>query len=77
MITRRHMSANIEGMLRNYKYKKITFITDDNGKPMTDKAARKELARLQELGHKLIPCGECEGFDPFGGGCPGHEVKEE
>jgi len=44
---------------------------------MTDKAARKEIARIQELGHKLIPCGECEGFDPFGGGCPGHEIKEE
>lgn len=70
------MSTNIEGMLRHYKGKKITFMEDDNGKPLTDKQARAEIARLQALGHKLIPSGNCEGFDPFGGGCPGHPVEE-
>ena len=25
---------------------------------------------------KLLPIGDCEGFDPFGKGCPGHEQKE-
>lgn len=75
-----HMSANIEGILRNYKGRKITFLDNDKGKRMTDKDARSELAKLQALGHKLIPCSdECEGFDPFGGGCPGHpeRLKEE
>lgn len=71
---RRHMSANIEGLLRNYKGKKINFIEDDNGRVLSDKEARIELAKLQALGHKLI--GNCEGFDPFGGGCPGHEITE-
>lgn len=70
------MSVNIDGMLRNYKRKKITFMDDDNGKPMSDAEARYEIAKLQALGHKLIPCGNCEGFDPFGGGCPGHPVDE-
>ena len=71
------MSTNIDGLLRNMKGKKITICSDDNGKPLSDKEARAELARLQALGHKLIPSGDCEGFDPFGGGCPGHIIIEE
>ena len=73
----RHMSTNIEGLLRNFKGKKITFLDDDNGKPLTDKQARIELAKLQALGYKLIPNDNCEGFDPFGGGCPGHPIEDE
>ena len=71
------MSANIEGMLRIYKRKKINFMLDDNGQQMTDKEARAAIAYLQSIGHKLIPCGDCEGFDPFGGECPGHPVIDE
>jgi len=71
------MSTNIEGLLRNMKGKKITILTDDNGKKMSDKQARAAIAELQSQGHKLIPCGECEGFDPFGGGCPGHTIPDE
>ena len=72
------MSMNLEGILRNFKNRKITFFDDDNGNPMSDKEARKEIARLQAMGHKLICCSnKCEGFDPFGSGCPGHEVPEE
>ena len=72
-----HMSVNINGLLRNYKGKKITFCQHDDGTAMTDKEARAELARLQSLGHKLIPTtSECVGFDPFGGGCPGHIIEE-
>jgi len=76
MRTIRHMSTNIEGLLRNYKGKKINILDDDNGRTMSDAQARKEITGLQAKGHKLIPCGDCEGFDPFGGGCPGHEVIE-
>ena len=50
---------------------------DDDGNPVSDKEARAEIARLQKLGHKLIPCGKCEGFDPFRGGCPGHPINEK
>lgn len=75
--TIRHMSTNIEGLLRNMKGKKINFIDDDEGNPMTDKEARIEIARIQALGHKLIPStNECEGFDPFVGGCPGHPIDD-
>jgi hypothetical protein len=70
------MATSIEGLLRNYKGKKITFVEDDNGQVMSDAEARQEIALLQEKGHKLLPSGECEGFDPFGGGCPGHPIEE-
>lgn len=72
----RHLSINIEGLLKIYKGKKITVFDDDNGNPMTDKDVRAELSRLQDKGHKLISNGNCEGFDPFGDGCPGHECEE-
>lgn len=72
-----HMSTNIEGLLRNMKGRKINFIDDDNGNQMSDAQARTEIAKLQALGHKLIPSGKCEGFDPFGGGCPGHPSENE
>lgn len=73
----RHMSVNLQGLLNNYKRKKINIMEDDDGRQLTDKEARLEIARLQALGHKLMSCGTCEGFDPFGGGCPGHPVIEE
>lgn len=72
-----HMSVNLEGMLRNYKGKKINFMEDDDGRILTDKQARAEIARLQALGHKLMPTNnKCEGFDPFKKGCPGHEIED-
>ena len=77
MRTKRHMSTNIEGLLRNMKGKKINFLDDDNGRTLSDKEARAEIAKLQALGHKLIPSGDCEGFDPFGGGCPGHPIEDD
>jgi hypothetical protein len=72
-----HMSVNLEGLLRNYKRKKINIMEDDNGQTLTDEEARAEIARLQALGHKLMPTSNnCEGFDPFGGGCPGHPIDD-
>jgi len=75
MRTIRHASCNIEGLLRNYKGKKINFLDGDDGRALSDAEARQGLAEMQALGHKLI--GNCEGFDPFGGGCPGHPVIED
>ena len=50
----------------------------DDGTPATDEEARAEIARLLALGHKLMPCSnKCEGFDPFGGGCPGHDIERK
>jgi hypothetical protein len=76
MIVRRHLSTNIQGMLKNMKGRKIHFLSGDDGKPLTDQEARAAIAELIAKGHKLIPSGDCEGFDPFGGGCPGHPSTE-
>ena len=72
------MSVNLAGMLRNYKGRKINIMEDDNGRTLSDKEARAEIARLQALGHKLMCCSnECVGFDPFDSGCPGHPVPDD
>lgn len=70
MSTIRHMKASIEGLL-NQTNVKLGRLTGMNGK-----AARQELQRRAALGHKYIPCGDCEGFDPMKG-CPGHEEKNK
>lgn len=75
----RHMSINLEGMLRNYKGKKINIFDDENGKTISDTEARKYISECLAKGWKLIPMGGediCKGFDYFGGGCPGHESDE-
>jgi len=70
--TQYHMTCNIEGLLRNFKKKKINFLEDGEGNLLSDTQARKALKSFQEKGYKLIPIDDCEGFDPFGKGCPGH-----
>jgi hypothetical protein len=78
MKVKHHMRANIEGMLRHYKRRKMDgLMNDENGDPMSDFEARKYLKEAKAKGWKVIPCGDCEGFDHFGGGCPGHPVIEE
>ncbi|QHL87435.1 hypothetical protein GU926_08290 [Nibribacter ruber] len=75
---RMHLSTNIEGLLRNFKRKKLTGIVEKNGRALSDSEARKFLAECQAKGWKLLPCSaDCEGFDHFGGGCPGHQVENE
>lgn len=71
------MSLNIEGCLSNYRGRKINIFQDETGKFISDKEARKYLAECQLKGWKLIPMGDCEGFDHFGGGCPGHVLEDE
>jgi len=69
-----HICTNIEGLLRNTKGRKITFFDDDDGNPLTDKEARELIWKAKAKGHKLIGSADCKGFDPFGGGCPGHTI---
>ena len=69
-----HMKQSIAGCLRNNRVGTIDFLEDENGKPLSDAEARIELNKLLEAGHTVMPVGDdCEGFDVFGGGCPGHE----
>lgn len=77
MQIKRHMSASLQGMLDNSRNRKINYIDGDDGKRLSDKEARKAIAELLAKGHKLMSCSnECVGFDPFGGGCPGHPIED-
>ncbi len=72
----RHMSANIAGMISLYKKKSMKgLIEDENGKPMGDAEARAYLNNCLAEGKRVIPCGNCEGFD-YQTGCPGHPQPE-
>jgi hypothetical protein len=72
------MSVNIQGLLNAYKGRKIDILQDDNGDLLTDQQARIHLHNLQIQGHKKMCCSsDCEGFDPFEKGCPGHPVEEK
>ena len=71
------MSVNIEGLLRNCKRRKITFMIHDDGSQMTDSEARAYIAECQAKGWRLLPTANCEGFDPFGKGCPGHPINDD
>lgn len=68
-----HLTANIEGMLRNYSAKKLDNLFDMHGGE-----AKKELQRLKSLGHKLIPSENCKHFHPvLGCRCRYHERGEK
>lgn len=69
-----HMKQSIAGCLRNNRVGTIDFLEDQDGNPLSDAEARIELKKLLAKGHTVMPVGDdCEGFDVFGGGCPGHE----
>ncbi|SLJ84451.1 hypothetical protein [Psychrobacter sp. DAB_AL43B] len=74
-MTTYHMKQSIAGCLRNNRVGTIDFLEDKNGNPLSDAEARIELNNLLAMGHTVMPVGtDCEGFDVFGGGCPGHEL---
>jgi hypothetical protein len=71
------MAVDIQGLLNAYKGKKINILEDDNGNILSDQKARIELHNLQIQGHKYMPFVNCEGFDPFEHGCPGHPIPDD
>ena len=78
MRTKHHMAIDLKGFLHAYRRKKINIMEDDDGNIVSDKAARAHIQSLLDQGHKLMCCSnECEGFDPFEKGCPGHPYTEE
>lgn len=70
----KHMSLNIAGALKNRKH--ITYMEDETGRFLTNKEAREYLRQCLKEGKRLIPCGDCEGFD-YQTGCPGHPLPDE
>ncbi|MDQ6477813.1 hypothetical protein [Dyadobacter sp. LHD-138] len=71
-----HMSVNIQGFLRNAGKKDLTGIfSDENGKELSDSEARLMLQNALAKGWRKLPCSDCEGFDHFEHGCPGHSIE--
>lgn len=78
MKTKIHLSVNIKGMLENYRRRSMKgLLIDDNGKSMSDQQARDYLYECLAKGWKVLPTTDCEGFDHFGKGCPGHKIEEK
>lgn len=76
MRTRQCVSISIDGLLSHFKRNGLDGVISDDGRMLSDLEARQRLKEYQEKGWKLIPPNDCEGFDPFGGGCPGHSLPE-
>jgi hypothetical protein len=68
------MSLNIEGALRWNKNMKGLF-THDDGTEFTHEESKALLLECKAKGWRVIPCGDCEGFD-YQKGCPGHKITE-
>jgi hypothetical protein len=74
--TRYHVAVNIKGLLLNYRRKKmVNLLIDEDGHKLSDTEARQYLKDCLSEGMKYIPNHECEGFDPFENGCPGHRIN--
>jgi hypothetical protein len=54
-----HLTTNIEGLLRNYKDKRLGKFFDMDGAE-----ARKQLQLLLDKGDRLLPSEGCKHFDP-------------
>lgn len=66
--TTMHMSANVEGALRNRSFSGL--IADD-GRELSEAEAEAQLRELQRHGVRLIAANGCDNFDPETG-CRGH-----
>lgn len=74
-----HLSVNIKGVLklspRDFHKQWGGVFEDDNGRTLSDDEARDRLMDELQLGHRVIPCGDCDNFDYAGLGCRGHIQK--
>jgi len=73
-----HISASIEGLLRNFsKPGSLEGILTDGktGRHISDAEARAYLNNCLEKGWKLLPAEGCDNFD-YQTGCKGHPSKE-
>lgn len=71
------MSVNIRGMIRNNP--DLTgMVDDDNGNPCSHEDSLAFLNECLAKGWTKLPLSsDCEGFDHFGDGCPGHPISED
>lgn len=90
MSTTSCMCLSVRGginMLQAKRRNAKTYMTDNNGRPLSRDEALNELMNELAKGREVIPMGKgcgnpcayasCNGFDYKGGGCPGHTTGEE
>jgi hypothetical protein len=66
------MSINVEGVLNQYKRKKINFCSHEDGTEMSDAEARFIFLKARNEGKRVLPMSEdCYRFC-FEKGCKGH-----
>jgi hypothetical protein len=75
MPTKLHMAIDIQGFIEHEPFPRGYEIFRDGSNTVEPDVARNTLFDLLRKGHRLFPLCSCEGFDPFGGGCPGHEMN--
>lgn len=74
---KRHIVFNVQGalnLLKGKRYDSFSPFDGENGRPLTVAQARESLQSYLDQGYKYVPNDECPGFDPYGGGCPSHEI---
>jgi hypothetical protein len=73
--TRIHMCVDIEGVLRRSD-RDLSNLFSEDGERRPGKYVRDWLKLQLAQGKRVLPMGECEGFD-FQTGCPGHPIEKE
>lgn len=71
MKTTIHMCLDIRGALRWPKRMLKGMFRDDDGRELGAEEARERLMDELAKGRRVLPYGDCEGFD-YQTGCPGH-----
>lgn len=67
-----HMSINVEGVLTQFKRKKIRFCSENDGTPMAPEKAKQIFLMAQYEGKRVLPMNaDCTRFC-YQKGCPGH-----
>jgi hypothetical protein len=71
------MALDIQGFLMNHTKKRDyeRMFRRDDGRYMTATEAKATLLSELASGKRMLPFGDCDGFD-FQTGCPGHPVEE-
>lgn len=76
---RRHISTSIDGLLalkdRELEDLITASVRDDDGNMPTLSEFKRYLNEEKTKGHRLLPCPECDNFDPVHG-CLGHPPIE-
>jgi len=72
----RHMKWNIVGALKRSDKELDGTMQYEDGRFLTGAQVRKYLQKCLVKGWRVLPLGNCEGFD-YQKGCPGHPNEKE